>query len=962
MSVRYRAAASVLPILIVLATTLMPSTSRASDWPLLPDSFADGWSALQQEFPGVQIKFRWGRVHAIYGKPFGGGETPLDSAENFISEFGADLFGIGAASELVLGRVTWPAEGDGPAYVRYHQEYGGKRLVGAHLSLTIANREGHPVTLVSGFIHPTPNSHLRSRNRTRQQAIDIAEDLFGEREVSVDRVTEVIWPTSKQPEYAWEMRVVPADNADDRERVTIGTFAGRVLRRTPLVQHFTDYTATVLGEKSNEEEVPVECDTGTDNEFPLEWVTVRVVETPPCGGACYDESDITDVSGEADFMDVPASFTVTATLENEWFVVYDDRIQSGCGSPPCCQARPSTCDPRQESDDETEDTLHFTDSTQTRSVQLVTGWRWLNEARYWVDDLDSTFELGEKLELRGNILGQCSPGYEPYEEGEGEEEDLPPRIRLTNRNADVPADCPEGGNGGFCECKPCIENEPNPDEFFFLKDLHLSTIAVHEYGHHLQYQEHAGSTSSPWNENMPDAFAAFVTDEPVIGKEICEEELGGACEDSDATRSVATPDLVWPSFDTSKYPNGRPMANAYWDMRDELGDDDHAGAILLHSIKKQPVGIDPTIALHAVQVDDDSGVNSSPSADDDLSNGSPNYETINAAFRLHGLATDNVDYVDIDWTSGTPGDVADTADLTIAVDVDAGSLTLASTDPVKLRWRVNSGSGGGGSWTEVAMNYGPPATYSYTIDDANYSVGDVIDFYVRAEVTDADKQYTSFPTQGQHDWTTPNSDDIPEERDFASVLVTNSAKEVALSTDLQSDPSWTVGTDEWEWGAPDLAEFGEQPGNDYPFDDDGVTPSPNCYFTSNEDSVDDDWALTTSTFDLSQTGVDYAVVSYALWFFSRQSEVTEEKFEVDLYGDDSTWYMIQTIDVEESGGPDADTKRVRWIRQRLTVPNGSGQGQVPFGSSMKLRFRAVVDGAGGVEAVVDEVRVWGVYE
>jgi hypothetical protein len=395
-------------------------------------------------------------------------------------------------------------------------------------------------------------------------------------------------------------------------------------------------------------------------------------------------------------------------------------------------------------------------------------------------------------------------------------------------------------------------------------------------------------------------------------------------------------------------------------MRQNLNDDDLAGKILLHGIKKTPIGIDPTLALHAVLVDDDSGVNGN--GDDDISNGSPNYETINAAFRKHGLATDNVAYVEIDWRGSAPADVADTEDLDIAVTVDEGAFTIES---VQLRYRVNAGTGSPVSWEDpVTMTYdGGGGFYHHTIDDAEYSLGDVIDFYVRVQTDDTNKEFTCFPTQAQWDWTAPNGDNIPEERDFFSVLVTNSARIPALSTDLQTDPSWTVGTDQWEWGAPNLADFGEQPGNDYRFDDDGAGPSPYCYFTSNDFSVDGEWELTTTAFDLDTEPEDpaYAVISYALWFYARLAEVDDEKFEVHLYGNDSTWYTIQTIDVDESGEDDKDTKRVRWIRQRLKVKNGTGQGEVPFGSSMKLRFRAT-EASATVESVIDEVRVWGVYE
>ena len=257
--------------------------------------------------------------------------------------------------------------------------------------------------------------------------------------------------------------------------------------------------------------------------------------------------------------------------------------------------------------------------------------------------------------------------------------------------------------------------------------------------------------------------------------------------------------------------------------------------------------------------------------------------------------------------------------------------------------------------TEVTMNYGPPATYSYTIA-ANYAVGDVIDFYVRVEVTNTSKQFTSFPTQAQFDWT---ASPPAEERHFFSVLVADSTIQPApLFTDLFTNRGWMVGTNEWEFGAPTAEELSEQPGNDYPFDSlgSGASPQPNCYFTSTTNPVGqgDPWKLVTEAFDLSgldQTD-DTVIVSYALWFYVRGGQ-TADKFTVEI-GDGTTWSSpIDTVAADGSG-----TTLQRWIRRRVRVDDVS-----QHTTGRKLRFSAHhPTGAGIVEAVVDEVRVWGVKD
>ncbi len=123
------------------------------------------------------------------------------------------------------------------------------------------------------------------------------------------------------------------------------------------------------------------------------------------------------------------------------------------------------------------------------------------------------------------------------------------------------------------------------------------------------------------------------------------------------------------------------------------------------------------------------------------------------------------------------------------------------------RYRIYAGSGSGGAWSQTTMTYDQPSdSYSATISGSGTEAGDVIDFYVRCETT-------TFPVQAQFDFTSGM-----EERDFFSVVVTESAKSTALSTNLDTDPGWTLGANQWLHGTPGFTNAGEQPGFDYPHD------------------------------------------------------------------------------------------------------------------------------------------------
>jgi hypothetical protein len=107
------------------------------------------------------------------------------------------------------------------------------------------------------------------------------------------------------------------------------------------------------------------------------------------------------------------------------------------------------------------------------------------------------------------------------------------------------------------------------------------------------------------------------------------------------------------------------------------------------------------------------------------------------------------------------------------------------------------------------------------------------------------------------------------------------------------------------------------------------------------------------------SNVQGATVSYALWFFVRKGHAND-KFTVEIGNDSVGWATIQTINTADldSTLPGLE-QRVRWIRQRVKVPNSTPH----FTSGQKLRFTATrhEDSGGTVEACVDEVRVWGVY-
>ena len=128
--------------------------------------------------------------------------------------------------------------------------------------------------------------------------------------------------------------------------------------------------------------------------------------------------------------------------------------------------------------------------------------------------------------------------------------------------------------------------------------------------------------------------------------------------------------------------------------------------------------------------------------------------------------------------------------------------------------------------------------------------------------------------------------------------------------------------------------------------------------TKSVEPANSKWRLTTESFDLSGLSTnpidgDNVVVSYALWFYVRGGNILDA-FTVEI-GDGTNWVEIDRV--AAVGSP--ATALQRWIRRRVRVDDPA-----QHKTGRMLRFSAIsgVGSAGTIEAVVDEVRVWGVSD
>jgi len=906
-------------------------------WLHLPESFSQAWDSLRSVDPRLKVEFSGGRVAAIYGVPHGGGPTPEESTAAFLAEF-AGLFGV-SGDELLLTDVRVPSSGNGPAYVTYEQYYETVPLDRSRITFALANQEGFPITFISSSIHPVPTEYLEPASVSDADAVLLAEAAFGDDPVDAAAAVLVVLPLGEVPEYAWAVDITTLLHWEDAQRVFISAVDGRVVENRPLVDRFDVITGTVTGRRSSMDEFPPDCE-GNDpgDPFPLVGAKVIKLETGEYDWTDSDGSYILSCDGEE-------QYTLASYLESEHFRFVCGKTAGGpVGTPVDIQRQSGllTCD----------DGLDFEWSDDTEyplSEQAMNAWYWLHAAREWVLARREDHPLPESPILvhanyssPDSCVGDCNTNGCPFGQ-------FSPCGAAYNGSIAI-------SNGGdSCVC----DGEGNT-----ARDFHMSTIVVHEFGHAI----HGSNGSNHWKENWADAFAALVVGTSKIGENLCACEHFG--DETDALtwgRDIdddAQDELEWPSLASTPnyYPSGRSMAAAYWDMAEPLAaqtDELYPGKVLLYGVDMNHDGVDPRIALDALQNDD------MLMGNNQLLDGSPNYETINEAFRRHDLAWNNVPYITISFTNSAPGDPPAGQDVTVAVTI-GDELELAAVDPVKLRYRINRGP-----WADPVVMTPNPAHPDYigTIDGSNTATGNVIDYYVRVESTDLSKQYTCLPPQAQFVFpgdVEEGYDPDKRERNYRSLFVTCSEREVRLATDFNgtSAPGWTSSpAGKWTHGAPTFTQYGEQPSFDYPFDNDGPSDSrPYCFYTHPTQSVAAGppfWQLTSPQFDASGAA---ATLRFALWFYVRDGldegqGNLRDRFLVEV-GDGTTWEEITELSVEATNDFDQTQagaeQKVRWLRMIAKIP----ESQLLPDRRLRFTARRRANSAAVMEACVDEVRVW----
>lgn len=448
----------------------------------------------------------------------------------------------------------------------------------------------------------------------------------------------------------------------------------------------------------------------------------------------------------------------------------------------------------------------------------------------------------------------------------------------------------------------------------------FSTIVYHEFGHNVVAK--GGSGQGPYGEGMSDCISIIVSD-------MSELALGffGDCfvplRNADNNCQYQTPGCS--SCGSANHACGQLLGGCIWDVRLNLQAKYPATyrqilkGLVVNSVPLH-VGtssITPAITVDFLTLNDDNA---------DISDGTPDYEEINAAFSLHNMPGPAVLPIKFTFPNGLPALAFPNGGPTVAVNV----APLAGS-PVPNTGKLFYRFGNAGAFTQVAMTQGAPNEYTVALPAG--ACGSTLQMYFGAEAT------------GSGLVTTPGS--APAAIYSVPVAYTQS---VVFSDDFETNTGWTYST------AGDTASSGLWTRNDpngtaaQPENDHTAGAGTMCAFTGQGSpggtlgEADVDNGITTLTSPVVDgSGADDLWVSAWVWYSNdKGANPNSDTLPVQVSNNGGTsWTTLQTISASTTS----------WVQYSWKLDDF-----VPLTSNMKIRFRAQdADPQSLVEVAVDDV-------
>jgi Zn-dependent metalloprotease len=450
----------------------------------------------------------------------------------------------------------------------------------------------------------------------------------------------------------------------------------------------------------------------------------------------------------------------------------------------------------------------------------------------------------------------------------------------------------------------------------------FSSVAAHEYGHHLVNR--LGLAQGAFGEGFSDVTSMLQFDEGQLG-------IGFRTTEPSWVRNPESANQQYPCASSAIHTCGQIVGGVWWESRRNLGARYGSGPGMTIArnlwadwalITIGGIGLNsfhPQAVTEVLTIDDD---------DANLSNGTPNYPQLCAAFVEHGqgLACPALQLVTFAFPNGLPTTLTPNQSTQIRFDVTGLSGTPTAGSGAAF-FRINGGSFQNAGIQQLSAN-------SYIATIPGQACESSIDFYFRSGVNSAPDAFSPATAPAGF---------------YSAVAATGVATRVDDNFET-ANPGWTVtnssGLTSGAWERVDPEPTAAQPGDD-------TTPPPgvNCWVTDGRagtsvGSFDVDGGTTTLTspaFDLS--GLARATIAYNLWYTNNYNGVIDDTFTAEISGNGgTTWQNLQTLTGAQNPG---------WRAFSFNITNPA-----LLTNNVRLRFNASDLGAGSiVEAALDDLRI-----
>ncbi|MEE2972874.1 MAG: hypothetical protein VX672_07100 [Planctomycetota bacterium] len=595
------------------------------------EAVASGKAKFMQQHPGTGFAENHGRIERVYGKAFGGGANPVDSAASFVSDHAEDLWGVDAAQYLPIG--PWQDEThvlplmtdqvtNQPKFflMGYIPHVNGVAVYDSALRVLVRNEPGYPVVLASAQVPEIGGFRLAEGDAPlmMDEAAITAEALPRFAEAQISGIRPVIFAgvngETQAPRLAAEFTLDGTDVLGQRMKYTyiVDQRTGEIFHEENNILH-ADVDLQILSNKTDR--YSMEC--GPESASPLPHARVTV------GGSVY-------VADENGFVTIPnsgsGSVSVTAEARTRWF-----NVDNGSGDVSGTFASGST-------GTLTLNPLNSNDVDRARANAVYFAEEARNLAIFYNSNYP-TISTQQNFTVNTGVSGSCNAFYDGSS--------------INHYNA-----------GGGCS------------------NTATDVVVHHEYGHHLVNV--AGSGQGQYGEGAGDCVGVLITGDSrlAVGFFLNDCNNGIRNANNNCTYSASGCSTCGSAIHTC----GQLLSGMVWEVREQLIaagkpvsiiEDCFINSIPLHN----GTSINNNITIDWLTLNDDNG---------NINDGTPDYTQINAGCTIKGVPGPEIDFISFNYPEGLPSFVDPNDGATFSVEVEAISI-----EPVpgsaRLVYRVDGG-------------------------------------------------------------------------------------------------------------------------------------------------------------------------------------------------------------------------------------------------------------------------------